>query len=149
MFGHVRLKPDTMVACNRQIGSLLNVMYPPPYGRQCVTSWWPIRSRRSYRFLHGFTNRIENGGQVTRKVPWLISYQLASVRPERYPSVRHAELMHTGDDPVMCGASHQWQVDRVAPWVPVRFRMRRLSCTQYIVNRSRHSNKRLTATIYY
>nr|DAL80574.1 MAG TPA: hypothetical protein [Caudoviricetes sp.] len=48
MFGHVRLKPDTMVACNRQIGSLLNVMYPPPYGRQCATAWWPIRK---YKFL--------------------------------------------------------------------------------------------------
>nr|DAG71989.1 MAG TPA: hypothetical protein [Caudoviricetes sp.] len=22
----------------------------------------------------------------------------------------------------LCGAYHQWQMDRVAPWVPVRFR---------------------------
>nr|DAZ15773.1 MAG TPA: hypothetical protein [Caudoviricetes sp.] len=35
---------------------------PSDNGYQCVTAWWPIRSRRSYRFLHGFTNRIENGG---------------------------------------------------------------------------------------
>ena len=64
---------------------------------------------------------------MTRKVPWSISYQLAAVRPERYPLIQpRSELVHTGDDPVMCGASHQWQVDRVAPWVPVRFRMRRL-----------------------
>nr|DAZ77843.1 MAG TPA: hypothetical protein [Caudoviricetes sp.] len=60
---------------------------------------------------------------MTRKVPWSISYQLAAVRPERYPSARHAELVHTGEDPVMRGASHQRQVDRAAPWVPVRFRM--------------------------
>ena len=26
---------------------------------------------------------------------------------------------------MLCGASHQWQVDRAAPWVPVRFRMLR------------------------
>lgn len=45
-------------------------MYPPPYGYQCVTAWWPI-------------------------------------------------CRATGT----CGASHQWQVGRVAPWVPVRFRM--------------------------
>ena len=60
---------------------------------------------------------------MTRKGPWLVSCQLAAVRPERYPSARHAELVHTGEDPVMCGASHQRQVDRVAPWVPVRLRM--------------------------
>nr|DAK51833.1 MAG TPA: hypothetical protein [Caudoviricetes sp.] len=42
MFGHVRLKPDTMVSCNKQIDNLLDVMYPPSYGRQCVTAWWPI-----------------------------------------------------------------------------------------------------------
>nr|DAZ16520.1 MAG TPA: hypothetical protein [Caudoviricetes sp.] len=64
MFGHVRLKPDTMVACNRQIGSLLNVMYPPPYGRQRVTAWWPAHvehptngrwtgSRPGFRFDSG------------------------------------------------------------------------------------------------
>ena len=33
-----------------------------------------------------------------------------------------------------CGASHQWQVDRGAPWVPVRLRMPCLSYTQYIVD---------------
>ena len=38
---------------------------------------------------------------MTRKVPWSISYQLAAVRPERYPSARHAELVHTGEDPVL------------------------------------------------
>lgn len=26
-----------------------------------------------------------------------------------------------------CDAYHQWQMDRVAPWVPVRFRMRTLT----------------------
>nr|DAF48353.1 MAG TPA: hypothetical protein [Podoviridae sp. ctUYJ6]DAT26911.1 MAG TPA: hypothetical protein [Caudoviricetes sp.] len=26
----------------------------------------------------------------------------------------------------MCGAYHQWKMGRVAPWVPVRFRMRPL-----------------------
>ena len=52
--------------------------------------------------------------------------QLAAVRPERYPlSQPRSELVHTGDDPVLCGASHQWQVDRGAPWVSVRLRMHR------------------------
>nr|DAO68522.1 MAG TPA: hypothetical protein [Caudoviricetes sp.] len=31
-----------MVPCSKQVDSLLNVMYPPPYGRQCATAWWPI-----------------------------------------------------------------------------------------------------------
>ncbi|ERI79694.1 hypothetical protein CLOSYM_00766 [[Clostridium] symbiosum ATCC 14940] len=38
---------------------------------------------------------------MTRKGPWLVSCQLAAVRPERYPSASRAELVHTGDDPVI------------------------------------------------
>ena len=50
---------------------------------------------------------------MTRKVPWSISYQLAAVRPERYPlSQPRSELVHTGDDPVLCGAYHQREMDR-------------------------------------
>ena len=60
MSPNVPFKPANMILCSKQVGSLLDAMHPPPYGRQCVTAWWPIRSRRSYCFLHGFTNRIES-----------------------------------------------------------------------------------------
>ena len=127
MSPNVPLKPANMILCSKQVGSLLDAMHPPPYGRQCVTAWWPIRSRRSYCFLHGFTNRIESSVQVTRKGPWLVSYQLAAVRPERYSSARHAELVHTGEDPVMSersligkARSQEWQR------IPVRGRPFRL-----------------------
>ena len=65
MFGHVRLKPDTMVACNRQIGSLLNVMYPPPYGRQCVIAWWSTLRYRVTPHKPGHIN-----GQCRRAREW-------------------------------------------------------------------------------